>query len=85
MDREGIKSIATMRQGKGIMLKPPPAVGQLPGGPLPQATGAHESQQQTRTSAATRGNHHTNHTRHATSFSATTAATNDVDDDRMQQ
>ena len=40
MDREGVKSIATMRQGKGILLKPPPAVGQLPGGPLPQATGA---------------------------------------------
>ena len=40
MDREGIKSIASMRQGKGLLLKPPPAVGQLPGGPLPQATGA---------------------------------------------
>ena len=43
MDREGIKSIATMQRqprGKlGIMLKPPP-VGALPGGPLPQATGA---------------------------------------------
>ena len=40
MDREGIKSIASMRQGKGLLLKPPPAAGQLPGGPLPQATGA---------------------------------------------
>ena len=40
MDREGIKSIATMRQGKGVMLKPPPAAGALPGGPVPQASGA---------------------------------------------
>ena len=40
MDREGVKSIATMRQGKGLLLKPPPAAGELPGGPLPQATGA---------------------------------------------
>ena len=40
MDREGVKSIATMRQGKGVMLKPPPAVGALPGGPMPQASGA---------------------------------------------
>ena len=44
MDREGIKSIATMvaerPKGRlGIKLKPPP-VGALPGGPLPQATGA---------------------------------------------
>ena len=44
MDREGIKSIATMvaerpRGRLGIKLKPPP-VGALPGGPLPQATGA---------------------------------------------
>ena len=29
-----------MRQGKGVMLKPPPPAGALPGGPLPQATGA---------------------------------------------
>ena len=40
MDREGIKSIATMRQGKGVMLKPPPAAGALPGGPVPRASGA---------------------------------------------
>ena len=39
MDREGVKSIATMRQGKGVMLKPPPAAGARPGGPLPQASG----------------------------------------------
>ena len=35
MDREGVKSIATMRKGKGKQLMPAPPVGQLPGGPYP--------------------------------------------------
>ena len=35
MDREGIKSIASMRKGKGKTLVPAPPVGTLPGGPYP--------------------------------------------------
>ena len=35
MDREGIKSIASMRKGKGKKLVPAPPVGTLPGGPYP--------------------------------------------------
>ena len=35
MDREGIKSIASMRKGKGKQLVPAPPVGTLPGGPYP--------------------------------------------------
>ena len=40
MDREGVKSIATMRKGKGVMIKPARAPGAMPGGPIPQATPA---------------------------------------------
>ena len=36
MDREGVVPIATMRKGKGPMIKPAPPVGTLPGGPYPQ-------------------------------------------------
>ena len=36
MDREGIKSIASMRKGKGKQLVPAPPVGTLPGGPYPK-------------------------------------------------
>ena len=40
MDREGIKSIASMRKGKGKQLVPAPPVGTLPGGPYPQGNAA---------------------------------------------
>ena len=36
MDREGIKSVASMRAGKGKLLVPAPPVGTLPGGPYPK-------------------------------------------------
>ena len=36
MDREGIKSVASMRAGKGKQLVPAPPVGTLPGGPYPK-------------------------------------------------
>ena len=40
MDREGIKSIASMRKGKGKQLVPAPPVGTLPGDPYPQGNAA---------------------------------------------
>ena len=40
MDREGVKSIASMRKGKGKQLVPAPPVGTLPGGPYPQGNAA---------------------------------------------
>ena len=40
MDREGIKSIASMRKGKGKQLVPAPPAGTLPGGPYPQGNAA---------------------------------------------
>ncbi len=48
MDREGVKSISTMRQGKAPLVKPAPPVGTMPGGALPKPTAA---QLQTRTAA----------------------------------
>ena len=36
MDREGIKSVASMRAGKGKQLVPAPPEGTLPGGPYPK-------------------------------------------------
>ena len=36
MDREGVKSIASMRAGKGKQLVPAPPVGTLAGGPYPK-------------------------------------------------
>lgn len=40
MDREGIKSIASMRKGKGKKLVPAPPPGTLPGGPYPSGNAA---------------------------------------------
>ena len=40
MDREGVKSIASMRKGKGKQLVPAPPAGTLPGGPYPQGNAA---------------------------------------------